>query len=302
MLAQTATQETLVLVQSAAEGTPNEQVDDFSLSMDAPSSQLLVSTQRVETFTRILFDASALAPQTESLAGYAWDLDGDRVYEQTTVGPELEHAYEEKGIYTVRVLAVPQEGLVYRSEPIDIEVLNRAPVASILLPEGALFDTDAVKLGSASFDLDGSIEAWFWNFGDGSISTLQSPTHSYGTSGTYDVTLLVIDNDGRASAPSTQEVTIENTPPSVSFSAPSAVAIGATVQFTETSSDPSPGGSIIHVAWDFGDGTYAAGGPRADGIYRHTYRTSGTYNVTLYVIDNDGKLSTARGQVRVLGE
>ncbi|OFX17222.1 MAG: hypothetical protein A2033_00950, partial [Bacteroidetes bacterium GWA2_31_9] len=34
---------------------------------------------------------------------------------------------------------------------------------------------------------------YFWNFGDGSTSTIQDPTHSYLNSGTYDVTLIASD-------------------------------------------------------------------------------------------------------------
>jgi gliding motility-associated-like protein len=36
----------------------------------------------------------------------------------------------------------------------------------------------------------GTITTWNWNFGDGTSSTLQNPTHTYGTSGSYTVTLI----------------------------------------------------------------------------------------------------------------
>jgi len=38
--------------------------------------------------------------------------------------------------------------------------------------------------------------SWSWDFGDGNTSTLQNPTHSYSNSGTYDVSLIVTNNDG----------------------------------------------------------------------------------------------------------
>ncbi|MBW7988499.1 MAG: PKD domain-containing protein [Planctomycetes bacterium] len=46
-----------------------------------------------------------------------------------------------------------------------------------------------------STDSDGSIVDWYWDFGDGKTSTLQNPSHTYATSGTYTVTLTVTDND-----------------------------------------------------------------------------------------------------------
>ena len=47
-----------------------------------------------------------------------------------------------------------------------------------------------------SSDPDGSIASRSWNFGDGNTSTLTNPSHTYGTDGTYTVTLTVTDNDG----------------------------------------------------------------------------------------------------------
>ena len=59
-------------------------------------------------------------------------------------------------------------------------------------------------------------------------------------------------------------------------------------------------GEIIHVAWDFGDGTYVAGGPSSDNVYSHTFTVAGSYTITLYVIDNDGSMARAQSTVVVL--
>ena len=52
-----------------------------------------------------------------------------------------------------------------------------------------------VTFTDASSDLDGSVDAWNWSFGDGDTSTEQSLTHDYATEGTYTVTLTVTDDD-----------------------------------------------------------------------------------------------------------
>jgi len=49
---------------------------------------------------------------------------------------------------------------------------------------------------SNSYDLDGTIMNYTWNFGDGNISSQQNPTHRYAEKGTYSVTLVVTDNEG----------------------------------------------------------------------------------------------------------
>ena len=49
---------------------------------------------------------------------------------------------------------------------------------------------------SASYDPDGAIVSYMWDFGDGATGTGMVATHSYATEGTYIVTLRVTDNDG----------------------------------------------------------------------------------------------------------
>ncbi|HEC76887.1 MAG TPA: PKD domain-containing protein, partial [Thermoplasmatales archaeon] len=50
--------------------------------------------------------------------------------------------------------------------------------------------------GSSSYDKDGSIVSYTWDFGDGNISHGKMVNHSYSHPGNYTVTLTVIDNDG----------------------------------------------------------------------------------------------------------
>lgn len=49
-----------------------------------------------------------------------------------------------------------------------------------------------------------------------------------------------------------------------------------------------PDGRVVHWTWNFGDGR------KADGIRQsHTYRSAGTYRVTLLITDNTGMTDTA---------
>jgi YD repeat-containing protein len=68
--------------------------------------------------------------------------------------------------------------------------------------------TPAVQFSSSgSFDPDGTITSYRWNFGDGATATTANPSHAYAAPGLYIATLTVTDNAGlRASA--TASVTI----------------------------------------------------------------------------------------------
>lgn len=50
--------------------------------------------------------------------------------------------------------------------------------------------------------------SWFWNFGDGGISTSQNPIHSYTTSGTYSVSLKATNGNGNNTLVKTNYITV----------------------------------------------------------------------------------------------
>ncbi|RPH95398.1 MAG: PKD domain-containing protein, partial [Lysobacterales bacterium] len=71
---------------------------------------------------------------------------------------------------------------------------NLAPEADFTFVCAAL----SCSFTDQSADLDGSIASWSWNFGDGGSSSAQSPEHTYMAGGSYSVTLMVTDDDGRS--------------------------------------------------------------------------------------------------------
>jgi photosystem II stability/assembly factor-like uncharacterized protein len=70
--------------------------------------------------------------------------------------------------------------------------VNQPPAASFDFVTTGL----SVALTDTSSDNDGTIASWLWNFGDGSTSTEQHPTHIFAEAGTYHVNLTVTDDDG----------------------------------------------------------------------------------------------------------
>ncbi len=62
--------------------------------------------------------------------------------------------------------------------------------------------------GAGSSDPDGSIMSYDWTFGDGNIGSGMNPNHSYGAFGTYNVSLMVTDNEGSTNfSPTTATIT-----------------------------------------------------------------------------------------------
>ncbi len=88
---------------------------------------------------------------------------------------------------------------------ITLDVTNASPVAKFEFnPESFGIDRatwqpvvkETIVFTDQSSDPDGTIVSHQWDFGDGTTSTDQNPTHAYSTAGAYFVTLTVTDNDG----------------------------------------------------------------------------------------------------------
>lgn len=72
-----------------------------------------------------------------------------------------------------------------------------SPVASFTYaPSEPLVDQTAIFNASESFDIDGNITSYEWDFGDGTNGTGIIRTHIYTQHGTHNVTLTVTDDDG----------------------------------------------------------------------------------------------------------
>ena len=89
---------------------------------------------------------------------------------------------------------------------------NQAPMANANGPYSGLLGTAIDFSSTGSSDPDGSIGYFTWTFGDGGASTDANPTHVYGASGSYQVTLTVTDNQGATSMSSTTTASVSDTP------------------------------------------------------------------------------------------
>ncbi|WP_052432461.1 PKD domain-containing protein [Streptacidiphilus carbonis] len=134
-----------------------------------------------------------------------------------------------------------------------------------------------------------------WNFGDGSTSTAQNPSHTYSTAGTYTATLTVTDSASPAHTATSQVTTTVNAVGSplaaTATATPTSGQVPLGVAFTGTGTGGTPAYSY---SWNFGDGsTSTAQNPS------HNYSTAGTYTATLTVTDSASPAHTATSTVTV---
>jgi len=163
---------------------------------------------------------------------------------------------------------------------------NEPPLADAGGPYSAGAGSTITFDGSNSYDPDGNIDFYRWNFGDETSEILaESPDHVYSNSGIYEVTLTVIDNDGTTN---TDIISIKvgdaNQKPTANPGGPYSGNVSKLVNFAGSGSYDSDG-TVANYTWTFGDNTTGYGMETT-----HKYSKAGTYLVGLTVTDDKGDI------------
>jgi PKD repeat protein len=131
-----------------------------------------------------LVDASS--DENDEIVLRQWDF-GDG---STGTGSTVDHTFAE-GTYEVSLLVMDASGA--RRRVVKTVVADPPPIAAFRSePDGGL----TVKFFDESTDPNGEVVAWEWDFGDGTTSTEQNPSHLFEAVGTYPITLVVTDEAG----------------------------------------------------------------------------------------------------------
>jgi len=279
-------------------GAQRTTISEVVIANLLPIVQLSTEKTTLPTGEAFRLDASGSTDPSPggSITRYEWDLEGDGAFDETTTSPTLWRVYDDDGTHEILVRVIDDDGGAVVSDPLSITVTNRPPrIHRITWTPEAPTDDVEVRFTATASDPDGEITQWCWDLGNGTVVTGSSPAAEFPDDGRYTVLLTVQDNDGARSDPFSVEVIVENAPPVAEFAV--ATLAGRCIVFdAHGSRDLSPTGKLVHIAWDFGDGTSCPGGPNGCGggdrwAPGHCYAEPGTYDVTLVVIDEQGALA-----------
>jgi len=122
---------------------------------------------------------------------YFWDFgDGNTSTETNPV-----HIYDQSGVYTISLQASNELGVVMERQ-VDIVVdLDQGPLSEfrIRLAQAYLPGQEITI-----FNQSQRAEFYYWDFGDGTTSTEEEPTHIYNEVGEYDIMLITSNSIGCA--------------------------------------------------------------------------------------------------------
>jgi len=157
-----------------------------------------------------------------SIINYTWEL-GDW---SIKYGVSISHSYFDYGTYVVTLTVTDNDGAT-GTDQASVVITNAPPIAVLkVTTEDTIVGEEIEFDASASYDTDGSVEQYYFNFGDGTESdwiTEGIVTHRYFEVDQYDVTLRVRDNLNEPSEPVSLVIDVTkkvNQPPTVSISSP----------------------------------------------------------------------------------
>mgnify|MGYP006275856467 CR=1 FL=1 len=258
-----------------------------------PPSAGLTAPANATVGDAVTFDASA-STDDRGIATYRWDFDGDGTVERETEDPVAEYTYGEAGAVTAELVVVDTDGeTASTNATVQVAPANDTPTAALSAPEEVARNETVTLDASGSSDLDG-IQRYEWDFdGDGTIdATTTDPVvqHAFGTAGTYDVTVAVVDVGGRSANTAATTVVDSRTPLRVSLNAPGTATVNqpVTLQANVSGGEAEDGGEteIERYEWDLdgdGDVERETDGPTIE----HTFETAGRVTVGVTAVSDE---------------
>jgi PKD repeat protein len=162
--------------------------------------------------------------------------------------------------------------IIFLSTVLFVTILiscQKQPTASFNVGNSNIKVGTVVAFTNTSQDAD----SYVWNFGDGTQSTDENPSHTYNAEGNFTITLQALSKNGKKKNSATNSIVVAAATPAIIATdftySPSTIYVGEAVTFTAQTSSST-------VSWNFGDGTNSSlKNPT------HSYDNTGFYDVVL---------------------
>lgn len=170
---------------------------------------------------------------------------------------------------SITLIIMDANGCIKTVKEKNVDYYNAAIISNV--------NTGCTPLAVQFTDISNGALTWNWDFGDGTTSTQQNPSHTYQTNGIYSV-MLVATFPGNCIDTSIYTDYITAQTPITDFFTPSAAGCSPTqIMYNNTTSDATI------FKWDFGDG-----GTSTSINPSHIYNIPGYYTISLIATNSFG--------------
>ena len=220
-----------------------------------------------------------------TITSWAWNFGDGNI----SSDPNPIHTYADEGDYTVSLIINTDDGCANIIDIyIHVGVYNTYPWVPDDCQAFFNFSQDSNDEMTINFEdisfTNEPITEWFWNFGDGNVSSEQNPSHTYTDGGIYPVTLTIATDSCQSNFIMLVFAGDDAWYPTDCQALFLPIMDGTTVFLLGL---PFSDSEIIEWAWDFGDGNTSN-----EPFPVHTYADAGDYSITLTITTADGCTSS----------
>ncbi len=248
----------------------------FTVAINAPPKAIIGNDTTICAGDLLILNGlSSYDPEGAPLM-YEWYFD-DGTY---LTGESISKFWIESGIKHVTLKVTDNSGLPCNSS-FDSKLIYvlASPIADAGEDIVACINTPVYFDGSRSTDIDGIVDSYEWDFGDGEFGGGVKPVHIYKEAGVYEVNLTITGSpNAQCDNKAYDKITVVvNQGPAAHFSSKDSVAAGASLLF-DASNSTAYNSSILSYEWDFGNGEKSSGKTTS-----YTYNKYGQYTITLSI-------------------
>jgi len=273
--------EVALIVRDASGAPLNVNRDTMLVTVNATPIADAGPPQVVAPGEEFVLSARASVDPDGAISAHEWQLPNG----QTVAQERASHAIPAPGTYRIGLTVFDN----FRGGPAqdDDDVLitvNAQPVAEAGADQLVAPGDPVLLNGGASYDTDGQIVSYRWEFDDGfAPQATAQVSRSYTTPGTWSAQLVVTDDAGVANSTASDEMSVRVNAAPVADAGPNQETDVLQVTLDASASADADGDALVYT-WDLGDGSP----PRMGQVITHVYPRSGTFPVTLRVDDGTG--------------
>lgn len=232
--------------------------------------------------TLVQFTNTSTIPPGNTIVSYTWNLGNGVTSNQ--VNPT--NTYTSQGPFTITLGATSDQGCSSSAT----NTLGIYPPPVVTFSADNVCFGDNTQFTNTTTIPSGTLVAFDWDFGDGTVSTNPNPVHTFTAPGPYVISFSATSNHYCVTS-DIKTITIHPLPVPGFIS--SSVCLNTATSFTNNSSIPFPY-TIPSYSWNFGNGaTSTATNP----VF--TYSTAGTHPGTLTAVSNMGCISSTVTNITV---
>jgi PKD repeat protein len=286
------TQGEYIVILTVTDEKGKKDSDEFVLLISEPNLPPILDLYRTiqgKTNEVIQFSPLECYDPDGEIIEYKWDF-GDGLF-SSLENPQ--HSYSSPGDFLLELSITDNSNATTKAFSEITITDNEPPVPIITSPNQTKVGEIITFSALSSYDTDGEIIQYEWDFGDGLSSALPEINYIFHEEGEKIVKLVIIDNDLTKNRIRKTIDILPNLLPEITVNKSRKGVVNEEIMFMSEAIDHD--GEIVVTLWDFGDGTYAEGTSVS-----HNYTAPGFYSGSITVTDDNYESSNENIQIIIV--